>query len=501
MAPQRGSSGAPRGDQQSRLGGSLGPVAIIFMVVAAAAPMTTVGATVPVAIQLANGPAFPAMYLITAVVLGLFAVGFVAMTPHVPRAGAFYSYNACGLGDRVGMGAAYLALLTYTTVQVAVHAFMGVIANDLVSLYGGPDLGWFVWSMISVAVVGVLGYRHIDLSSKVLGLVLICEIGLCGALALVALLKGGPEGHSSAMFNLSDLTAGSPGLGLMFAISGFIGFEATAIFRDEARDSSRTVPRATYGALTLIGVFYAFVAWAIITAWGDSGAVERASRHSETMLPDTATRVLGSGFGEMFQWVMVGSIFACVLSFHNVIARYLFTLGNNNWLPKSLGRKHSSHASPHVGSLTQSASAVLLLAASLAFGMDPVSQIFTWFLGVATVGVLVLMVMTSIAVLAFFARNNVDSRVWNTRVAPSLGLIGLGVTLIITVMNFPVLMGSMTLGLIASGVIALTFFAGYIRTPVQESSGTNPPVSPHGSHGALRMTDAETAQITPPAGT
>ena len=43
----------------------------------------------------------------------------------------------------------------------------------------------------------------------------------------------------------------------MFGISGFLGFEATAIFRSEAKDPDRTIGRATYGALAIVGIFYA----------------------------------------------------------------------------------------------------------------------------------------------------------------------------------------------------------------------------------------------------
>ena len=58
----------------------------------------------------------------------------------------------------------------------------------------------------------------------------------------------------------------------------FIGFEATAVFRDEARDPERTIPRATYTALLLIGVFYTLSSWAVVSAWGDAAAVEAGRR-------------------------------------------------------------------------------------------------------------------------------------------------------------------------------------------------------------------------------
>ena len=40
------------------------------------------------------------------------------MTPHVPDAGAFYSYIDRGLGHRAGLGAASIALLSYAQTGV-----------------------------------------------------------------------------------------------------------------------------------------------------------------------------------------------------------------------------------------------------------------------------------------------------------------------------------------------------------------------------------------------
>ncbi len=41
---------------------------------------------------------------------------------------------------------------------------------------------------------------------------------------------------------------------LALAFGAFIGFEATAIYREEARTPNRTVPRATYVAVGFLGL-------------------------------------------------------------------------------------------------------------------------------------------------------------------------------------------------------------------------------------------------------
>ncbi len=78
---------APAETEKRRLSGRLGPVGIVFMVVAAAAPLTVIGGNMPLAMGLGNGAGAPVGFVIAALVLLVFSVGFVTMTPHVPAAG------------------------------------------------------------------------------------------------------------------------------------------------------------------------------------------------------------------------------------------------------------------------------------------------------------------------------------------------------------------------------------------------------------------------------
>ena len=43
----------------------------------------------------------------------------------------------------------------------------------------------------------------------------------------------------------------------MFAIASMFGFEATAIYSEEARNPARTVPRATDPSVVVISAFFA----------------------------------------------------------------------------------------------------------------------------------------------------------------------------------------------------------------------------------------------------
>ncbi|HWI31216.1 MAG TPA: APC family permease, partial [Microbacterium sp.] len=216
---------------------------------------------------------------------------------------------------------------------------------------------------------------------------------------------------------------------------------ATAIFRDEARDPDRTIPLATYAAVIGIGVFYTLASWALIMAWGPSNVVGVVAQDPATFIITTMARYLGV-VGEVgVNILLITAMFACVLSFHNVITRYQHSMANAGVLPDRLAGVHARHLSPHVSSLVQTVTALVLIGVFAAFNLDPVLQVFTWFAGVATLAIAILMAVTSVAVIVYFAKTKADPRPWNTAIAPALGLIGLVASAVLITAYFPIMVG------------------------------------------------------------
>ena len=143
-----------------------------------------------------------------------------------------------GLGHRMGTGTAVVALIAYTAIQVGIYGYIGWAIGDTVAFYGGPEVPWPVYALAVLAIVALLDLVIVD--------------------------NPGPSGLTLESFRPEVFTDGALGIAVLFALTGFIGFEATAVFRDEARDPERTIPRATYAAVLIIGGFYALTCWA---AW------------------------------------------------------------------------------------------------------------------------------------------------------------------------------------------------------------------------------------------
>ncbi|MFD5226441.1 APC family permease [Microbacterium sp. NPDC058342] len=452
--------------RERNLRGNIGAVAVTFMVIAAAAPLTVIGGLVPIGYLVGNGIGFPVMFLVATVILLLFAVGLTAMSRFLPRAGSFFVFATHGLGRTPGLATAYLALVCYTTVQIAVFSYLGATLSSSIALVGGPEIPWWVFTLASVAIVGALGYRRIELSSRVLVVVLLAEIGIVVLLGVVILLTGGASGVTFGSFVLQNILSGAPALGLMFAIASFIGFESTVVYRDEVRDPERTIPRATYASAIVIGAFYAFAAWTIVVGFGEDAVIDEAAADPTTLITRVTEQYLGPVGSVAVALLFLGSMFAAVLSLHNVLTRYHHAMANARVLPDRLGTVHARHGSPHIASIVQvttSGIAIILLAV---IGFAP-ENIFSWFAGIGTLAIVVLMAVTCLAVIVYFARTKALRSPWHTIIAPGLGFLGLAVSAILIAANFPLLVSDVDAeGNPAWGAVSITLIAVVVIAPV-----------------------------------
>ncbi|PXX71451.1 amino acid/polyamine/organocation transporter (APC superfamily) [Nocardia tenerifensis] len=428
--------------------GSVGVFGVTFFVISAAAPLTAMAGGAPLAMLLGNGPGVPGAYLLTVATLLVFAVGYTAMARHHISTGAFYSYVTRGLRQQFGGAAAYLALVSYNAMQIGLWGLFGAATGGFLADEFGLRIDWWVYVVLGIAAVAVLGYRQIDLSVKVLSILVAAEFLVVLVLAAVIAVRGGDFGTAPVSVTPllpSALTGGSLPIALLFCFASFIGFEATALYSEEAEDPRRTVPRATFLSVVTIGVAYTFVTFLMINGAGvdtTRGFIERLSDPT-TFLFELADSYVGPWFTTIMRMLFCTSVFAAVLAFHNAVARYVYALGREGLLPGHAGRTHLVHRSPHVGSVAQSVLALVVVAVFAATGQDPVRALFTWLTNLGTLGVIALMAACSFAVAAFFLRHrDLDRNIVRTLVAPVVAGLALTAILGYAVANFDLLISA-----------------------------------------------------------
>lgn len=437
---------------------SLGVGAVTFLVVSAAAPLTGSGGGVPPSMLFGNGAGIAASFAIVTLILLAFSVGYVAMARHVKNAGAFYAFTAQGLGGRLGGAAALIAILAYNGMQIGLIGLFGAVAS------GSFGLPWWVWAYGAIALVAIMGYRQVDLSAKVLMVLVLAEFAIVLALDAAILVSGGAEGLSLAPFSWDHLTSGTPSIGILFCFAAFIGFEATTIYSEEARNPAKTVPQATYMSVLAIGLFYIVTSWLMIMGVGTDNLIPTLQANGpDNFLFELSGRYLGELPTLIMGILFVTSIFAALLAFHNAVARYKFVAGREGILPDRIGTTHPRHLSPHMGSLVQTALALVVVTVFVVLGRDPVLELFVWLTQMGTLGILGLMALSSFAIVAFFARDPRGEGPVATKVLPILsGLVMAGLFIKIF-LDFGALTGaSGLLAVLIPGLILVAGLAGYV---------------------------------------
>ena len=239
-------------DQPQKLAGSMGATELAITGLAFAAPVAVVAGLIPFVIVF-NGIGTPATYAVTTLLLLTFAVGYTAMSRRLSNPGAFYAYITAGLGRTVGLGSAFMATFAYFVLGINGYTFFGIACEQLLVSFDLPAGSWYWYSLACWLACAVLGYVNISVSAKVLSVAMVLEVAVVIVYDIAVAFSSGPEPRTLSSFEWSSLTSGSLGIAMLFAATSFLGFEATAVFREEVRDPDKNVPRATYMAVVLIG--------------------------------------------------------------------------------------------------------------------------------------------------------------------------------------------------------------------------------------------------------
>ena len=418
--------------------GRLGVVGIVFFVVAAAAPLLGMTGAVPVAMLLGNQAGTPGTYLAVGLVLLVFSVGYAAMSQKVTNTGAFFAYVGRGLGKHAGVASAFASLVGYITIQLAIYGFLGGVLNGQMMATLNIDLPWYVWSIVAWLLVTGLSLLSVDVGAKVLGVLMLAELSTLVITSTAVFINHGANANLGNSFSPGAIFeggfSGGAGIAIAFAFASYIGFEATAIYGEESKDPKKVVPKATYWAVGIITVLFAYTSFAMATALGgDSASVGGAVDKLSGSLANPAGVIFGiaddnlggTWMSTIMGWLVISSCFAGVLAFQNAIARYFFALGRGGVLPKGLSKTNSSGA-PVNGVILTSVLALVVMVGFAAAKLDGIANLFTWMSAVTAVAIMFVEILVSFAVVVYLGKDKAVS-VWKSTIAPLVAAIGLGV--------------------------------------------------------------------------
>lgn len=384
------------------------------------------------------------------------------------------------------MASGLVGAIAYMSIEAALLGGLAFFAQDTFIQRFNVTIPWPVFAFIALALIATLNFFDIDLSLKVLGVLLGFEVLILlimdfGVLfqsshrwtsASLDKLLGSPTEISANLSGRSLNVANAfkdtginidgnklgPAIGIFMAFWSWVGFEAAPNYAEESRDPVRNVPRATYISVIALGVFYTFTSWMVVTAWGDHAG--DAGGLFGGMFYDVTTEFVGKFFTKAMGFLIITGSFACGAAFHNAATRYWYAMGREGLLPRKLGRTHPVHKSAHIASAFQSMLALIVVVVYMVFGTinrvpDQSSRdaavayannaaylgLYTQLALLATLLILILQTAVSVAIIVYFQKNKTDAHPWKTLIAPMIATVMQAYVIYLLISNLTELAG------------------------------------------------------------
>jgi amino acid transporter len=347
------------------------------------------------------GAAIPFCYVIGFVIALLVANQYSEMSRELPSNGSAYTFVVEGLNASWGFLTAWIGLIAVVTAIPFSFLLMSANLQTLAYRWFGLNLPWSFWFVAAMGMVFALAYIGARQSLGLDMVFLIFEMGVCVILAIIVLFNVGSHGGlSTAPFGLSLLPSnGDLTIGIVLAILSFIGFETAAALGEETTDPQRSIPRAVFGSILLVGAFFVLMAYIATIGYGID---KMATGYANDPAPfDTIARnVSGNFFVVLIDLAGVLSFFGAALAILNGGARIISTVARDGLLPDWLAKAHPTRHTP-IGAISMLCGLGLLIGLALGFLMTPIGAF--GFLGVLdALFILLIYGLVNISCVRFF---------------------------------------------------------------------------------------------------
>lgn len=391
--------------QQNRFGrlrkDAINVIGAVALAMAFMGPATSVFFnTQPAAIG--AGYALPLALLLALIVCGLVASAIGAFARKLPTAGFAYTFNTHGFGKRGGFMSGWILAFSYAMVGPMLLAAIGALTSQFLLTQWNLNVPWWVFTVAFAIIVWVIGILGVSRTATTALIFLALEVGVMLALFATVLAKGGAQGISLAPFNPANSLGGLSGLGigLLWGILYFVGFESAGTLGEETRNARRSIPIALFTAVGVIGIYYVLSGWTATLGYGSS--------HVNSFVADgtpwiTLTQTYwGSGLIWLVSLTVLNSIFANLISGINATVRVLFAMGREGIISQSLGQT-TSKGNP---SLALTAYMVFALAFALIGGVlwTPLGA-YGFFGTILGLGIVITYILINLALIVFYRRD------------------------------------------------------------------------------------------------
>lgn len=289
----------------------------------------TVFTTYGIVTQLTGGR-LPVAYLVTLAAMVFTARSYARMSAAMPVAGSAYAYTQKSFGAPVGFLAGWSLLLDYLFLPMLNYLVIGIYMSAAL-----PSVPPWVWILIAIVVVTVLNIVGIVSVARANFLLLALQIIFI--VVLVAMAASTISGYGNV-----DLVAPFAGDGSVGGVSAifagaailclsFLGFDAVSTLSEEAKDPTRTVPKAIMIATVVCGLIFIGLSYVSQLVFPTNTFVDVDSGATDVMLAAG-----GDFLNIFFTAAYVAGCIGSALTSQASVARILFAMGRDGIMPRKV---------------------------------------------------------------------------------------------------------------------------------------------------------------------
>ncbi|OPH04766.1 amino acid transporter [Lacticaseibacillus paracasei] len=361
----------------------------------------------------------PIAFLLGGIGVLFVAISFVELGKRIPGDGSAYAYNAKALGEKAGFISGWLLVLTYVTFVFSSGAIVGNFADVFLSHFG-IHLPVNLYNIIVLLLGGWLSHKGIEFSTRLTLVLELLAVLVLSVLTVVIIFSGGRSGNSVQPFIPQSHMATGLGMGMVFALMSFAGFEGSATIAPRATHPRKAISIALLGAVSFAAIFYFLVSYAEVIGFGSAHIGDLAK--STAPMNFLATHYLGTNAAIFMDFAAMVSYFACYFGALNAGAFMLEALGKSGylhpWLAELSGDKQTpTHALDGITGLA------LIVYAIFAIGLGvSASDMYNWFGTIGMLGLLTVYVLVNIGAIVYFRKDKGRS-MFKHVLAPVIGIL------------------------------------------------------------------------------
>jgi amino acid transporter len=366
----------------------------------------TVFTTYGIVTQLTGGRLSVA-YLVTLAAMVFTARSYARMSAAYPVAGSAYAYTQKSFGAPVGFLAGWSLLLDYLFLPMLNYLVIGIYMSAAVPAV--PPWAWIVISIVVVTVLNIVGIVSVARANFLLLALQAVFIAVFVVMAMVTISGSGSVNLLAPFTGDGTVDGASPIFaGAAILCLSFLGFDAVSTLSEEAKDPTRSVPKAIMIATVVSGLIFFGLSYVSQLVFPSNQFADVDSGSLDVM-----TTAGGQFLNTFFTAAYVAGCIGSALTSQASVARILYAMGRDGIMPRKVfGHVSMRFATPTFAILFVSVVSLLAIWITL-----------TFLASIVSFGALVAFSVVNLAVIKHYFVDKGEKKVFNNVILPAIGFV------------------------------------------------------------------------------